>query len=224
MVKTIFCNTENKKAVYQAVIVNDSTLKFTTLRGEAPTIEEFLTALRVAGILKNALKYHKRENSYWELLIREGISGCRDYSVRYSKSSEWDFVHKKRVLHVSMAGKLNEPVNIWLGDLEVIIKQDEDWWNKLPAVASSTLEGWSCREEERVQYEGEYAGVKFPIDYGNFLHVWSNPDKYHHTKEEYEQWEEKYPIAAAYLSLLEGEYVEGKTPKVPDYSEDEEEA
>ena len=92
-------------------------------------------------ILKNILNYLKRaeypgfrrkENFFVE--VKEGSSGCKDYSLYTSGYTNTDVCrkeHERCRLHISCFGKvdLSQIDNIWIGDLvQILLKEDKNWF------------------------------------------------------------------------------------------------
>jgi len=107
-----------------AVKVDYDRLVVKSLAGEAPPAALLLPLLSAGlpeGWLEEAEKIHQSRVNPWLVEKRTGMSGCRDYSL-YSLTDR-EYLDQPRVasLHVSMYGKLNRGLRLWLGDLPPIL-------------------------------------------------------------------------------------------------------
>jgi len=80
-----------------------------------------LDATLPEGWLKEAERLHQSRRNPWLVKSRYGMSGCSDYFL-YSLRNE-EYLDQPRVasLHVSMYGKLNEGLHLWLGDVPPLL-------------------------------------------------------------------------------------------------------
>ncbi len=107
-----------------AVRVEDNRLSLKSLAGSAMPVEllfPLLDATLPEGWLKEAERLHQSRRNPWLVKSRYGMSGCSDYFL-YSLRDE-EYLDQPRVasLHVSMYGKLNEGLHLWLGDVPPLL-------------------------------------------------------------------------------------------------------
>jgi hypothetical protein len=107
-----------------AVKVENDLVKLKSLSGPDMAAELLFPVLSAAlpdGWLAEAEKLHQSRRNPWLVRTRTGMSGCREYFL-YSLRDE-TFLNQPRVasLHVSMYGKLNEGLRLWMGDLPPLL-------------------------------------------------------------------------------------------------------
>ena len=107
-----------------AVRVEDNRLTLKSLAGSAMPVEllfPLLDATLPEGWLEEAERLHQSRRNPWLVKSRYGMSGCSDYFL-YSLRNE-EYLDQPRVasLHVSMYGKLNKGLRMWLGDLPPLL-------------------------------------------------------------------------------------------------------
>ena len=100
--------------------VQNDYLTFTTLKGPAVTPEmfEMLMIWYFSKVINRGIELSK--NRIYPIRVRshEGFSGCIDMWVEYLiYKNHFPIVGQRGKVHISMYGKLNEGIEIWLGDL-----------------------------------------------------------------------------------------------------------
>ena len=107
-----------------AVKVEYDQLSLKSLAGPDMPVKMLLPLLNATlpeGWLKEAERLHQSRRNPWLVKSRYGMSGCSDYFL-YSLRNE-EYLDQPRVasLHVSMYGKLNEGLHLWLGDVPPLL-------------------------------------------------------------------------------------------------------
>ena len=80
-----------------------------------------LSAAMPDGWLVEAEKLHQSRVNPWLVEKRTGMSGCRDYRLYSLRDREYLDQPRDASLHVSMYGKLNWGLRLWLGDLPPLL-------------------------------------------------------------------------------------------------------
>ncbi len=80
-----------------------------------------LTAALGDGWMTEAERLHRQRKNPWLVETRTGMSGCRDYRLRVLQNAEWLNTPIVASVHVSMHGKLNQGLCLWLGDLPPLL-------------------------------------------------------------------------------------------------------
>ena len=198
MVKTIFF----EGRVFQVVEENE-TLRFTTLKGECADLYEFLLCLMHAGIMQKVLLYDYNRKNPAVIDVHRGMSGCVDYKIRWQ--TDKGFIHQRKIFHVSMYNKVNEDVEIWEGDLQKLLFEVDDFYDKLPHISDYYFlrnpedKGWRVIEEKEVN-GNRMPEPKFEVPCRNWLNYWA-----HDGGDSNEQYADpKYRVAAAIYDLIEG--------------------
>lgn len=200
----------NHGQIFQ-LVRDDNQIRFTTIRGEAADFLDFLLCLNQAGVLKEVLlEHYSRENRKYEFTTRRGMSGCRDYYVRWQVDK--GFIHKKRILHISMNSKLNEGIDIWAGDLQQLLFQDTGLAYFLPEVCASPVK-FNMYTEEEIQFNLERPA--FDVPSRNWLY---------NLKEDGEKTIEGFPICQAFWKIVGGKEGYDAFFKHDDPDDEEEEA
>jgi len=107
-----------------AVKVEDNRFYLKSLAGSAIQVEFFLPLLDATlpeGWLKEAERLHQSRRNPWLVKSRYGISGCSDYFLYSLRNEEFLDQPVGGRIHVSMRGKLNQGVSLWLGDLPPLL-------------------------------------------------------------------------------------------------------
>jgi hypothetical protein len=107
-----------------AVKVEYDRVKMKSLSGADMAAELLFPVLSAAlpdGWLAEAEKLHQSRRNPWLVRSRTGMSGCRDYFLYSLRDEEYLDQPRAASLHVSMYGKLNERLRMWLGDLPPIL-------------------------------------------------------------------------------------------------------
>ena len=107
-----------------AVKVEYDQLSLKSLAGPDMPVEMLLPLLNATlpdDWLIEAEKLHQSRKNPWLVRSRTGMSGCRDYFLYSLRDEEYLDQPRAASLHVSMYGKLNERLRMWLGDLPPIL-------------------------------------------------------------------------------------------------------
>lgn len=107
-----------------AVRVEDNRLSLKSLAGSAMPVEllfPLLDATLPEGWLKEAERLHQSRRNPWLVKSRYGMSGCSDYFLYSLRDEEYLDQPRAASLHVSMYGKLNEGLRLWMGDLPPLL-------------------------------------------------------------------------------------------------------
>jgi hypothetical protein len=133
-----------------AVLVEGNRFRLEQLSGIAPTSPVIFAVLeQLPDVLDRGNELHQRRTNRYTTERRTGMSGCVDYLLHVERDPELHDYPITAGIHVSMYGKLNEGVDLWLMDLipliiemlndyptnasdevwlkEVKIRQDFDW-------------------------------------------------------------------------------------------------
>jgi hypothetical protein len=97
--------------------------RFAQIAGQAPVPEALYKALaEMPELLERAWTLDKTRVHRVGVEIRRGMSGCADILLREERDVELcDYPIKARI-HVSMAGKINQPIKFWIGDLPRLVE------------------------------------------------------------------------------------------------------
>lgn len=107
-----------------AVRVEDNRFYLKSLAGSALPAEKLLSLLDATlpeGWLKEAERLHQSRRNPWLVQSRYGMSGCSDYFLYSLRNEEFLDQPVGGRIHVSMRGKLNQGVSLWLGDLPPLL-------------------------------------------------------------------------------------------------------
>jgi hypothetical protein len=105
-----------------AVKTTASRFELRQLAGSAPRPEVLFAVLeQMPETVEAANELHESRQDPWRVDVRVGMSGCRDYLLRHLRSKQLRDLPIGSGLHISMYGKLNDDVNIWLRDLTPLL-------------------------------------------------------------------------------------------------------
>jgi len=107
-----------------AVKVEYDQLSLKSLAGPDMPVKMLLPLLNATlpeGWLKEAERLHQSRRNPWLVKSRYGISGCSDYFLYSLRNEEFLDQPVGGRIHVSMRGKLNQGVSLWLGDLPPLL-------------------------------------------------------------------------------------------------------
>ncbi|MEN6487661.1 MAG: hypothetical protein ABFD66_02060 [Smithella sp.] len=80
-----------------------------------------LNATLPEGWKEECEKLHLNRKNPWKVERRVGMSECIDYRIRILHDTEWKNAPIVAGIHVSMSGRLNKGLNLWLGDLPPLL-------------------------------------------------------------------------------------------------------
>ncbi|MBP2070773.1 hypothetical protein [Thermoanaerobacterium butyriciformans] len=129
MIKHIHWENKNKE---QGGILglkrDEATNKVTiaSLRGNALPVEFLLSILNAGlkeGWEKEAEKLHLSRKNPWLVSRYVSTSGAEDYYLTVLSNPVWKYVYNTAHIHISMYGKLNEDLNLWLGDIPPLLNE-----------------------------------------------------------------------------------------------------
>ena len=132
------------------------------------------------GWRERAETLHIKRKYPWRVEVHEGMSGALDFTLRYLRDEAFSDCPVGGSIHVSMNGKLNEGLDIWLGDLPPLLsemarripiiyppKEDEDeGGNNIISWEPPSFDGWHLPGEavyvpkSAQQYETYSGGEK----------------------------------------------------------------
>ena len=147
------------------VRVQDDHIEFAQLAGEAlpaSLLAPVISAVLGDGWVAEAERLHRQRANPWQVETRTGMSGARDYRLRVLENAEWLNAPIVASLHVSMYGKLNEGLRLWMGDLPPILAavlQDFP-----PATEGVSLQVYEPELREGYQEPGADSGLQAVID------------------------------------------------------------
>lgn len=104
--------------------VQDDRIELAQLAGEALPASLLVPVISAAlgdGWVAEAEKLHRQRVNPWQVETRTGMSGAQDYRLRVLENAEWLNAPIVASLHVSMYGKLNKGLRLWLGDLPPLL-------------------------------------------------------------------------------------------------------
>lgn len=107
-----------------AVKVSRHYLTMRTIHGKAIGIDLLLPVLSAAlpeNWIEEAEGFHQSRKNPWLVKIRQGRSGCRDYILYLLRDSKYMDQSRSSSIHISMAGRLNEEISMWLGDVPPLL-------------------------------------------------------------------------------------------------------
>jgi hypothetical protein len=107
-----------------AVKVEYDRLSLKSLVGPDMPVEMLLPLLNATlpdDWLIEAEKLHQSRKNPWLVRSRTGMSGCSDYFLYSLRDEEYLDQPRAASLHVSMYGKLNEGLRLWMGDLPPLL-------------------------------------------------------------------------------------------------------
>jgi hypothetical protein len=123
----------------------------------ARMLPDLLAAALSTEIVSEANDLHANRKNPHAVEVRRGISGCVDYLLRSLYDEQLNDAPIAARIHISMYGKLNEPINIWLGDLPPLFQAMSD--NREFYLDDDEVETDGeilFNVEEVPQYEGEW--------------------------------------------------------------------
>lgn len=104
--------------------VQDDRIELAQLAGEALPASLLVPVISAAlggGWVAEAESLHRQRVNLWQVETRTGMSGARKYRLRILEDAEWHNAPIVASLHVSMYGKLNEGLHLWLGDVPPLL-------------------------------------------------------------------------------------------------------
>lgn len=108
-----------------------------TVSGKDITPDELVGILSYSPIgLKYSLKYLRKRRK-WPFTIKRnlGMSGCEDYALLVFVNESWERMIHAATLHVSMSGRLNQGVDMYIGDLlEILAAISQEKTEKLLSI------------------------------------------------------------------------------------------
>jgi len=147
-----------------AVKVEYDQLSLKSLAGPDMPVKMLLPLLNATlpeGWLKEAERLHQSRRNPWLVKARTGMSGCSDYFLYSLRNEEYFDQPRVASLHVSMYGKLNEGLCMWLGDLPPLLAavlQD------FPPASDVFLQVYEPELREGYQEPGSDSGLQSVID------------------------------------------------------------
>lgn len=147
-----------------AVRVEDNRFYLKSLAGSALPAEKLLPLLDATlpeGWLKEAERLHQSRRNPWLVQSRYGMSGCSDYFLYSLRNEEYLDQPRAASLHVSMYGKLNEGLRLWMGDLPPLLAavlQD------FPPASDVSLQVYEPELREGYQEPGADSGLQAVLD------------------------------------------------------------
>jgi len=144
--------------------VQDDRIELAQLAGEALPASLLVPVISAAlggGWVAEAESLHRQRVNLWQVEIRTGMSGARDYRLRVLENAEWLNAPIVASLHVSMYGKLNTGLRLWLGDLPPLLAavlQD------FPPASDVFLQVYEPELREGYQEPGSDSGLQSVID------------------------------------------------------------
>lgn len=138
-----------------AVAVVADELRIEQLAGDAMPANMLPGLLaEIPEVVELANELHKTRKHPYGVEVRRGMSGCVDYKLRFLRDATINDTPVSACIHVSMYGKLNEPIRIWLGDLPPL-------WKAMAAesefrVSEDVSGKIAWQFEEATQYEGDF--------------------------------------------------------------------
>lgn len=128
MIKHIHWRSKNKEQGGILGLKRDETNRITIvpLKGNALPIE-FLLSLLDAGLgegwEKEAENLHLSRKNPWQVSRYVSTSGAEDYHLTVLSNPDWQYFYRSAHVHISMYGKLNEDLNLWLGDIPPLLNE-----------------------------------------------------------------------------------------------------
>lgn len=135
-------------------------LRIEQLAGQAMPARFLPDLLAVAlddEIVVEANAAHASRKNPHAVEVRRGMSGCVDYLLRSLRDDQMNDAPIAARIHVSMYGKLNESISIWLGDLPPLyhaMSESGEFFVDEDEVESNGDMIWEVKEVP--QYEGEW--------------------------------------------------------------------
>ncbi len=148
-----------------AVRVEDNRFYLKSLAGPDMPVKMLLPLLNATlpdDWLIEAEKLHQSRKNPWLVRSRTGMSGCSDYFLYSLRDEEYLDQPRAASLHVSMYGKLNEGLRLWMGDLPPLLAavlQDYP-----PAPADVSLRVYEPVLRGGYRDPGENSGLQSVID------------------------------------------------------------
>jgi hypothetical protein len=113
-----FCWKDGDAKGRVAVRVNcDNRIGMKRLAGPAPNPSVLEGVIKYLKLGELAHELNNGRTSAHAVEVYYGMSGCRDYLLRINRDPDWGDRPIVARLHLSGSGKLNEGVELWLGDL-----------------------------------------------------------------------------------------------------------
>jgi len=137
-----------------------------TLAGEGLPAKLLFPVLNLAfpDWVERAEKLHQSRKNPWTVVVRYGMSGCRDYRLYALKDEELMDQQLCAELHVSMYGKLNEGVRLWAGDLPPLLEALLDDYSPHPQKEEVLLGAYEPELRGAYKSSGEDSGLQAKIE------------------------------------------------------------
>lgn len=139
--------------------------QFSDLSGNSPTLEVLMRALALCpAVIEAANTANSRRQHMCAVDVRHGMSGCMDFIlVEQRNTALLDYPTVAR-LHVSMVGKLNQGVAMWVGDLPPVLSAAWAYapeWRAVQIEEAPTREGLAFfnGSDLRLTVADEFVGV-----------------------------------------------------------------
>ena len=107
-----------------ALLIEGDRLRIRQIAGcAAPAEIVFELIQEFDEVWAEALRLHREREHRYALSVRTGMSGCKDYSLIEERDVEFGDFPRHHLLHVSCAGKINNGVDLWLGDIPPLLAE-----------------------------------------------------------------------------------------------------
>ena len=138
-----FTDNDNDLSGRVAARIDCGRFEMRGISGSAPSVPVLLRIVSEIVNADEAVELHRARANRYATHERVGMSGCRDLFLVEERDEEWCDYPRHHLLHISMYGKINEPVSVWLGDLPVL----------LGMLGDGNTEGVSVEQAEIQQYD-----------------------------------------------------------------------
>ena len=126
MLKHVIWEKSDGKGRIGIRVDNDHRIEMKQLSGGALSANMLLPVLQsVLGDnwIAEAEQLHQNRAYPWCVEEHQGMSGARNYRLRFPENEEWRNAPVSAYLHVSMNDKLNQGLKLWLGDLPPLLTE-----------------------------------------------------------------------------------------------------
>jgi len=115
-------NSEDGRGRFAVAITENGDFILRQIAGKAPPVTALFSVVKKNPKIleKGYIASANRENPFF-VEKHEGMSGCATYMLRFERDAAIADYPIGGSLHVSMYGKLNEGINMWIGDLYEIL-------------------------------------------------------------------------------------------------------
>lgn len=144
MLKHVIVKSGNEFVGRYAVKIEDGRIRMKNVAGIAMPFHIIHNVLSVTDseIFNKGRELNKNRRFPYRITKRQGRSGCLDFFVEWLADRGMGIIMRSQPLHISMNGKFNAGINMWVKDLIAII-DNELFTNLYNTVEAEETPGYS---------------------------------------------------------------------------------